>query len=72
MHIINRLPTEKQEDGSFLSRKNVLEGTTVQCKMEDFRTLGCLVLAYIPTVRRKGGKAVDRMVCRELCLILAT
>ncbi len=55
---INNLPTESVSDkeGAFLSKKNLLEGSSRAFNLERLMAFGTATTCYVPVEQRRGGK----------------
>ena len=53
---INNLPTVPVSEGVFLSKKNLLEGSTRAFNLERLMAFGTATTCYVPLEQRRGGK----------------
>ena len=62
---INNLPTkpDPEKDGTFCSRKNLLEGNRRTFNLEKFMAFGTAATCYIPVKQRRGGKEPAQRRC---------
>ena len=58
IYTLNLLPTipDPEKEGSYCSRKNLLEGSRRPPDLERLMAFGTAVTCYVPKERRKGGK----------------